>query len=108
MQMKLPAKVKIKENSLPASIAAWKLNTRAVALVLGNTIHLHHVSKEDFLKDKRWVAHELKHIEQFQRHGHFIFLCKYFVEWIRHGYYNNRFEIEAREAEELPADYAEN
>jgi Domain of unknown function (DUF4157) len=102
--MKLPEKVKIKENSLSARIAAWKLNTRAVALVLGNTIHLHHVSKENFLQDKRWVAHELKHIEQFQQYGYLIFLCKYLIEWIKRGYFNNRFEMEAREAENEPVD----
>ena len=99
MQRKLPSSVKIKENSLAARIAAWKLGSDNVALVLGNTIHLYNFSKEDFLRDKCWLAHELKHIKQFQQHGTFMFLCKYLVEWIKHGYFNNRFEIEAREAE---------
>jgi hypothetical protein len=76
-----------------------ELGSDNVALVLGSTIYLYNVSKEIFLKDKRWVAHELKHVRQFQEHGVFIFLCKYLMEWIKHGYTNNRFEVEASEAE---------
>jgi len=102
--MNLPGKVKIKENSCAARIAAWKLGSDSVALVLGSTIYLHNVSKEIFLRDKRWVAHELKHIQQFRSHGAFIFLYKYFIEWMKHGYTNNRFEIEAREAENSSPD----
>ncbi len=102
--MNLHEKIKIKENSWVAWIAAWKLGSDNVALVLGSTIYLHNVSKEIFLQDKRWVAHELKHIQQFRRHGTFVFLCKYFIECIKHGYTNNRFEIEAREAENSSPD----
>ncbi|MEJ0102219.1 MAG: DUF4157 domain-containing protein [Bacteroidota bacterium] len=72
--MNLPEKVKIKENSWAARIAAWKLGSDNVALVLGSTIHLHNVLEKNFLQDKRWVAHELKHIQQFRQHGTFIFL----------------------------------
>lgn len=42
----------IKENSWIAKIAARKLQSDNVAIVIGRTIHLHHVSKEDFLKDE--------------------------------------------------------
>lgn len=91
----------IKENSWMAKIAAWKLKTGSVAMVLGKTIHLHNTSKEGFLMDERWLKHELCHVRQFKEHGYFMFLVKYLWESIKKGYYNNRFEVEARNAEDL-------
>lgn len=81
-------------------MAALKLRTNAVAIVLGKTIHLHHTSKVDFLQNKKWLLHELCHVKQYRQHGFFGFILKYLFESIRHGYYNNRFEIEARNASE--------
>ena len=91
----------IKENSWLAKMAALKLKSHSVAMVLGKTIHLHNVSKENFLKDERWLKHELCHIRQFKQHGYFLFIAKYLWESLRKGYYNNRFEAEARAAENL-------
>ncbi|MEP6712639.1 MAG: DUF4157 domain-containing protein [Ferruginibacter sp.] len=90
---------KIRENSWLAAIAARKLKTGKVAMVLGRTIHLHNTSAKDFLQDRSWLKHELCHIEQFRRFGFFMFLIKYLYQSIRHGYYYNKYEIEAREAE---------
>ncbi len=95
----LMASVRIREKSWAARMAAWKLNGTAAALVFGNTIYLHNITKEDFLEDARWVKHELKHIQQYQQLGKLRFVSLYFIEWLRKGYYNNRFEVEAREAE---------
>lgn len=91
----------IKENSWLAKIAAFKLGSRSVAIVLGKTIHLHNTSKQEFLKNEKWVKHELCHVEQFKQHGYYCFIAKYLWESIRKGYYNNRFEVEARRAEDL-------
>ena len=91
----------IKENSWLARLAAIKLGSNSVAMVLGKTIYLHNTTKTDFLQDERWLKHELCHIKQFKEHGYFLFLLKYLWESLRKGYYNNRFEVEAREAEEL-------
>ena len=91
----------IKENSWLARLAAIKLGSNSVAMVLGKTIYLHNTIKTDFLQDERWLKHELCHIKQFKEHGYFLFLLKYLWESLRKGYYNNRFEVEAREAEEL-------
>jgi hypothetical protein len=91
----------IKENSLIARIAALKLGTRSVAIVLGKTIHLHNTNKSEFLQNKRWVKHELCHIRQFQQHGYLLFIVKYLWESIRSGYYNSKYEVEARAAELL-------
>ena len=91
----------IKENSWLAKIAAKKLKANSVAMVLGKTIHLHNTTKAGFLQDEKWVKHELCHINQFAAHGYFLFVVKYLWESLRKGYYNNRFEVEARKAEEL-------
>jgi hypothetical protein len=90
----------LKENSWIAKLAAKKLQSENVAIVIGKTIHLHNVSKEDFLKNKKWVNHEMCHIEQFKKHGFLNFILKYLWESVQHGYYNNKFEAEARKAEE--------
>lgn len=89
----------IKENSWIARIAAWKLNASSVAIVLGHTIHLHNTKREEFLLNEQWVRHEIRHIRQFEEHGFAMFILKYLVESLRHGYYNNKYEIEARQAE---------
>ncbi|RYY48334.1 MAG: DUF4157 domain-containing protein [Chitinophagaceae bacterium] len=99
MKNDAPISYRIKEQSLIARIAAWKLSADAVAIVIGNCIHLHNVKSEDFLQNRRWFKHECCHIRQFQRHGFFSFVCKYLWESLRHGYYNNKYEVEARAAE---------
>lgn len=43
------------------------------------------------------IAHELVHRDQDKRLGFFKFRFKYFFEIARVGYFNNPFEIEARE-----------
>jgi len=92
-------KYNIKERSFLAKIAAYKLGAKNVAFVIGKTIHLHNVTKEYFLNDAAWLRHELCHIRQFEEHGYFNFIYKYLLESWRKGYYNNKYEVEAREAE---------
>lgn len=89
----------IKENSWIAKLAAKKLGAKNVAIVIGKTIHLHNTSKQNFLQDERWLKHELCHVKQFKQQGFINFIVKYLWESIQHGYYNNKYEIEAREAE---------
>ncbi len=91
----------IKEKSWLAKIAAKKLRCKSVAMVLGKTIYLHNTSKEEFLQNTKWVKHELCHVQQFRQHGYLGFLVKYLWESLKKGYYNNKFEVEARAAEEL-------
>lgn len=93
--------LQIKENSWVAKVAAWKLGSHAVAIVIGGTIHLSNVSKEQFLSNEKWVKHELCHIHQFQQYGYLNFIIKYLLESIRTGYYKNKYEVEARQAENL-------
>lgn len=91
--------VQINENSWVAKLAAKKLKADKVAIVFGKTIHLHNIKYDQFLNDSAWVCHELKHVEQYQQNGFVLFICKYLLEWIKKGYYNNRYEVEARESE---------
>ena len=91
--------VSIKERSFIARLAAWKLKSDKAAIVIGKTIHLHNTSRREFLKNKTWLCHELKHIQQFRRHGFLSFILLYLWESILHGYSNNKYEIEARAAE---------
>ena len=91
----------IKENSWLAKLAAKKLRAKTVAMVLGKTIHLHGTTKEIFLADERWVNHEICHVNQFAAHGYVMFTLKYLWESLRVGYYNNKYEVEARSAENI-------
>ncbi len=91
----------IKENSWIAAIAAKKLRTTSVAMVLGKTIHLYGTTKKQFLTDECWVKHELCHVKQFAEYGYLVFIIKYLWESLRKGYYNNKYEVEARAAENL-------
>ena len=95
------AKIKcnIKENSFIARIAAWKLRSKQVAIVIGKTIHLHNTPKADFLANTRWFRHEAAHLHQFSQNGFLPFLIKYVFESLKSGYHNNKYEIEARAAE---------
>jgi hypothetical protein len=87
---------KVVERSLFARIARTVLKSNNVAMVLGKRIHLSGVSRDAFLRDEGWVAHELCHIRQFQEHGFLRFLWLYLRESMRVGYYNNKYEVEAR------------
>jgi hypothetical protein len=89
----------IKENSWLAALAARKLKSKKMAMVIGKTIHLHRTSREEFEKDTKWVKHELCHVRQFREHGFFPFIIKYLYESFKHGYRNNKYELEANAAE---------
>lgn len=91
--------VSIKENSWIAKIAAIKMRAEKIAIVFGSTIHLHNTTREDFLNNSDWVCHELKHVEQYQQEGSLGFIFKYLFDWMKNGYYNNKFEVEARKSE---------
>jgi hypothetical protein len=90
----------IKENSWVAKLAAKKLRSKNVAIVLGSTIHLFNVTKQEFLQNKKWVKHEMCHLEQFKKYGFFSFIVMYLWESAKKGYYNNKYEMEARMAED--------
>jgi hypothetical protein len=89
----------IKENSWIAKLAAKKLRSKNVAIVMGKTIHLYNTTREQFLNDEQWVKHECCHLQQYKKYGTVLFILKYLWQSIAKGYYNNKFEREARKAE---------
>ena len=94
------AEFKLKENSKRARLAAYYLGFKNVAIVFGRTIFLWNITKQNFLNDKKHLAHELCHVRQYKQYGFFRFIFLYVLESLRKGYYNNKFEVEARAAEE--------
>lgn len=94
---------KIVEKSFLARLARMFLKSNNVAMVLGDKIHLSGVSSAAFLNNELWVIHELCHVKQFREHGFFNFLWLYLKESLSKGYYDNKYEVEARKAAQ---DYA--
>ncbi|MCH5715471.1 DUF4157 domain-containing protein [Niabella hibiscisoli] len=80
-------------------MAARKLRSKNVAIVLGSRIHLYGVSQHEFLSNERWLRHELKHIEQYERLGFIRFIATYLWQTLKVGYYKCGLECEARAAE---------
>ncbi len=91
--------VRIKEDSLLAKIAAWKLGADSCAVAFGSTIYLHKATKQELREDTRWYKHEVAHLQQCKRLGTIRFLFLYIWFSVKYGYQNNPLEIEAREAE---------
>lgn len=90
---------RIKENSWIAKMGAKKLGSTNVALTIRNTIYLYNINREEFLRNKVWVRHEVEHVLQYKKTGTIWFLLKYLYEGLLKGYANISFEIEARNAE---------
>ena len=90
----------IEENSWRARIAARQLKGTQAAIVFKNAIHLWGVSRETFLLNLSWTRHEVAHVYQYKKYGYLRFILLYLFESAYKGYYNNRFEVEARSKEE--------
>ncbi|MGE7777424.1 DUF4157 domain-containing protein [Chitinophaga sp. NPDC101104] len=97
-------KCRIREGSMVARIAAWKMGSGNIAIVFGNVIHLHGVSRERFLANTAWVRHEVRHVRQYREAGFWRFLWRYVRDWRRYGYYNIPYEKDARLAEANPRE----
>lgn len=97
-------KIAIKEKSFIAWVAAQVLHENRMAVTIGETIHLWNAQKDDLLKNKKWLRHELAHVQQFKQTGFLKFIFLYLWESLKHGYHENKFEVEARakENDELP------
>mgnify|MGYP007096026181 FL=1 len=99
----LNMKVTIRERSLVAWVASQVLAEKQVAIVTGSTIHLWNTSRAAFLENRSWVLHELTHVHQFRKYGWLKFVFLYLAESVKKGYFNNRFEVEARLSENREA-----
>ena len=61
-----------------------------------NTIY---VETQELLKDEKLINHEKMHLEQMERDGILKYMVVYNYYWVKYGYWNNPYEIEARDAE---------
>jgi len=65
------------------------------AITFGRHVFL----SDEVYNDKRCLAHEQVHVNQYKRYGFIKFLIVYVYNHFKYGYYNNPLEVEAREAE---------
>jgi hypothetical protein len=92
--------ITIKENSRLAGYAARMFKSEQMAVVLGKTIRLYNVDRDEFLKKENWVRHEVAHVKQFQQKGFVYFIISYCFNSFYSGYEYNRYEEEARAREQ--------
>ncbi|MFN4247106.1 MAG: DUF4157 domain-containing protein [Flavipsychrobacter sp.] len=100
MEDKRPIKISISDNAWQARLASLFLKSDNAAIVFGVNIYLWGASRRTFLDNQRWLLHELQHVLQYKRDGFAGFIYKYLLNHIKHGYYNNPYEVEARAAEQ--------
>lgn len=81
--------VRIIEHSLYA-----RLHRRAIATTRRRSIYLRD-SAQDFFDDPWLMLHEYCHVLKQWETGE-LTVARYLLECLRHGYWNNRFEVEAR------------
>ncbi len=81
--------VRIVEHSLYA-----RLHPRTVATTRRRRIYLRG-SAQDFFDDPWLMLHEFYHVLKQWEPGD-LTLMRYCREWLRRGYWHNRFEVEAR------------
>ncbi len=72
-----------------------RLHGRAVATTRRRRIYLRG-SAADFFENPWLMLHEYCHVLK-QWEPRTLTVTRYLLEWVRRGYWNNRFEIEARE-----------
>lgn len=84
------AQVRVIENSLFA-----RLHIRATATTRRRCIYLRG-SAASFFNDPALMLHEYCHVLKQWEPG-LLTTARYIGEWLRRGYWDNRFEIEARE-----------
>jgi hypothetical protein len=81
--------VRVIEHSLYA-----RLHPRAVATTRRRRIYLRG-SAQEFFDDPWLMLHEYCHVLRQWEPGE-LTVGRYCLEWLRRGYWNNRFEVEAR------------
>ena len=76
--------------------SSWfaRLHHGARATTRRNTIYLRGTA-DDFFADHELMLHEYYHVLRQWNRGR-MSLWAYLVEWVRHGYWMNRFERQAR------------
>ncbi len=91
----LPAGVTVRRNRWIPAIGGvtGRMGGHAAAVTLGATILVH----PEVDVDAGLLAHELVHVGQWRSDR--LFAARYVAEWMRRGYRQNRYEVEAYERE---------
>lgn len=91
----LPPGVTVRRNRWIPAIGGvtGKMKGAAAAVTLGGTIVVHPEARID----AGLLAHELVHVRQWREDP--LFAVRYVAEWVRRGYWQNRYEVEAYEHE---------
>jgi hypothetical protein len=85
-------RVQWRRGGFPVNVAGWFLGRRsAAAITLWRTVFL----APDALVDAELVLHEFRHVQQFE--ASVTFPLRYLWESATHGYFANRYEVDARE-----------
>src|SRR5690242_15130226 len=84
------ARVEVIEKSFFA-----RLHWNALATTRRRRIYLRG-NAEDFFNDPALMIHEYFHVIK-QWETRLLTSCRYVLEWLRRGYWSNRFEVEARQ-----------
>jgi Domain of unknown function (DUF4157) len=94
----VPPGVTIRRGRLVTKVAGLMggMGAPAAAVTLGSTI----VVDRDVPLTARLLTHELEHVRQWREVP--LFPLRYTLESVRRGYWNNRFEVQARDAENGP------
>lgn len=94
----IPEQVKLRRGALIPFVAGilGRMNGPAAAVTLGRTIILNRSAR----LTPSLLAHELVHVEQWDRDR--LFPLRYAAASLRHGYWDNPYEVEARAAQNSP------
>jgi hypothetical protein len=85
------AAVHWRRDGVPVRVAGWFLGRRsAAAITLWNIVFL----APDVPFEPELLLHELRHVQQFG--ASVAFPVRYLWESVRHGYFANRYEADAR------------
>jgi hypothetical protein len=93
--VRVPDGVTVREGRLIPAIGGWlaRMGQPAAAVTLRRTIIVH----PGATLTRRLLLHELEHVRQWREDP--LFPLRYTTETLRNGYWNNRYEQQAREAE---------
>jgi hypothetical protein len=94
----VPPGVTLRKGRLVTAIGGvlGRMGSPAAAVTLWRTI----VVDRDVELSPRLLAHELEHVRQWRAER--LFPLRYALESVRRGYWDNRYEVLARAAEDAP------
>lgn len=87
----------IYNSKLANFLLKFKKNATIYAITTSKDVCRYSCLKENISEQMK--RHEEVHKKQFKKYGWFKFILLYCLEYVKNGYHDNKFEIEARKAE---------